>query len=42
MVILAVVLSTLLFADLTNLLVWVALGITVAYSALGFLDDYQK
>jgi phospho-N-acetylmuramoyl-pentapeptide-transferase len=33
---------TLLWADLTNLYVWVAVGATVAFAAIGFADDYLK
>ena len=41
-VLIGVVVSTLLLCDLTNLYVWVLLGTTVSYGALGFLDDYRK
>ena len=34
--------STLLWCDLRNQLVWLALSITVAYGAIGFADDYVK
>jgi phospho-N-acetylmuramoyl-pentapeptide-transferase len=34
--------GTLLWADLTNINVWVVLGVTAAYGVLGFLDDYAK
>lgn len=37
-----VVVSTLLFADLENVYIWATVGLTVAYGALGFVDDYQK
>ena len=36
----AVVVSTVLWMDLGNPLVWVALGATVSFAVLGFLDDY--
>ena len=36
----AVVISTVLWADLTNRFVWVAAGATLGFAALGFLDDY--
>jgi phospho-N-acetylmuramoyl-pentapeptide-transferase len=36
----AIVLPTLLWADLTNLQIHVILGVTVVLGALGFLDDY--
>jgi phospho-N-acetylmuramoyl-pentapeptide-transferase len=33
---------TLLWADLTNVYVWVAVGSTASFGAVGFLDDYLK
>lgn len=36
------ILSTLLWADLSNGFVWVALGVTAGYGAIGFIDDYRK
>ncbi len=42
MILLAVVISTLLWADLTNHYVWIVLGVTVGFGLLGFLDDYLK
>ncbi|MCB0324040.1 MAG: phospho-N-acetylmuramoyl-pentapeptide-transferase [Bdellovibrionales bacterium] len=41
-VVLAVIVSTLCFADLTNAYVWVTLGLTLSYGALGFIDDFTK
>ena len=41
-VVLAIVVSTLLLADLANLYIWSTLGLTISYAALGFVDDYQK
>lgn len=38
----AVILSTLLFADLSNMYVWAVVGVTVGYGALGFVDDFKK
>jgi phospho-N-acetylmuramoyl-pentapeptide-transferase len=35
-------LSTLLWCDLTNQFVWLALTVTVGFGAIGFVDDYQK
>jgi phospho-N-acetylmuramoyl-pentapeptide-transferase len=34
--------STLLWCDLTNQLVWLALSVTVGYGLIGFADDYTK
>ncbi|MBI2978114.1 MAG: phospho-N-acetylmuramoyl-pentapeptide-transferase, partial [Rhodospirillales bacterium] len=39
---LALALATLLWADLRNGYVWAALGVTIAYGTIGFLDDYLK
>jgi phospho-N-acetylmuramoyl-pentapeptide-transferase len=38
----AVVVPTLLWADLTNPFVWLAIGSTGAFAAIGFADDYIK
>ena len=35
-------LPTLLWADLTNAYIWIAVGATVAFGAVGFADDYLK
>ncbi len=42
LVILVVILSTLLWADLVNRFVWIALGVTLAFGVIGFADDYKK
>ncbi len=42
MILIALALSTLLWADLTNGFMWAALGVTIAFGAIGFLDDYMK
>ncbi|HYG26155.1 MAG TPA: phospho-N-acetylmuramoyl-pentapeptide-transferase, partial [Caulobacteraceae bacterium] len=42
MILAGIAVGTLLWADLTNIYVWVVLGVTMAYGALGFLDDYRK
>src|SRR5580698_3618635 len=34
--------STLLWADLTNVYVWACLLVTLGFGALGFMDDYAK
>lgn len=41
-VVLAVMISTLLLADLTNIYVWVTMLLMAAYGGLGFADDYLK
>ncbi len=38
----ALVFSTLLWADLRNGYIWVAMGLTLGYGVLGFIDDYIK
>jgi len=38
----AIVVPTLLWADLTNPFVWIAIGSTCAFAAIGFTDDYIK
>ncbi len=42
LILLAVTVSTLLFADLGNRLVWAALLVTLGYGAIGFADDWLK
>ena len=42
MILIALVVSTVLWADISNGYVWVALGVTVSYGVIGFLDDYLK
>ncbi|MCP4329391.1 MAG: phospho-N-acetylmuramoyl-pentapeptide-transferase [Alphaproteobacteria bacterium] len=42
LILLAVTLSTLLWADLTNPFVWIVLTVTVGFGAIGFADDYLK
>ena len=38
----AVIVPTLLWADLTSIFVWVALGSTLGFGMIGFADDYLK
>jgi len=38
----AIVIPTLLWADLSNRFVWIAVLATLAYAAIGFADDYTK
>lgn len=42
LILLAIVGPTLLWADLTNLYVWVTLLVTVGFGVVGFIDDYRK
>ena len=38
----AVLVATLLWSDLTNRFVWIAVFVTMAFGAVGFADDYLK
>ena len=42
MILLSVILSTLLWADLSNAFVWCALAVLVGFGAIGFADDFAK
>ncbi len=42
LILLALSLSTLLWADLTNGYVWIVLLVTIGFGAVGFADDYLK
>jgi phospho-N-acetylmuramoyl-pentapeptide-transferase len=42
LIIVAVAVSTLLWADLRNRFVWITLGVTVGFGVIGFWDDYLK
>ena len=42
MILAGLLLSALLWADLSNIYVWVVLFVTGGYGILGFLDDYKK
>jgi phospho-N-acetylmuramoyl-pentapeptide-transferase len=42
MMLLAIVVSTLLWANLTNGYVWIALMVTLGFGAVGFVDDFLK
>ncbi|HUO98817.1 MAG TPA: phospho-N-acetylmuramoyl-pentapeptide-transferase [Rhizomicrobium sp.] len=42
LILISVVTSTLLWADLSNYYVWIVLTVTAAYGLLGFADDYLK
>ncbi len=38
----AIVIPTILWADISNPYIWIVLFVTVAYGAIGFVDDYRK
>ena len=42
LILLAVTIATLLWADLRNRYMWIALGCMVAFGIIGFYDDYRK
>ncbi len=42
LILVAIVVSTVLWADVRSRFVWVALGVTAAFGLIGFYDDYLK
>jgi len=42
LILVAIIVSTLLWADLSNRFVWIVLGVTVLFGLVGFWDDYLK
>jgi phospho-N-acetylmuramoyl-pentapeptide-transferase len=42
MILISAVAATLLWADLTDIYVWIVLLVTLSFGLLGFIDDYQK
>lgn len=42
MILAAIILPTLLWADLSNIYVWITLFIIAGYGLIGFVDDYKK
>jgi phospho-N-acetylmuramoyl-pentapeptide-transferase len=42
LIVIAIIVPTLLWADLTNRFIWIAVFSTCAYAAIGFTDDYTK
>src|SRR5580765_5433308 len=42
LILVSVVVTTLLWADLSNRFIWVVLLVTVAFGAIGWIDDYRK
>jgi len=42
MIIFALLVSTLLWADLRNPYIWLLIGVTLSFGLVGFLDDYRK
>lgn len=42
MILLGLTVSTLLWANWSNMYVWIVLGVTLSFGAIGFYDDYLK
>jgi phospho-N-acetylmuramoyl-pentapeptide-transferase len=42
LILFSIILSTLLWADLSNRYVWVVILVTLVFGAIGWLDDYRK
>lgn len=42
LILVAVAVSTLLWSDLSNRYVWITLGVTLLFGAIGWVDDYRK
>lgn len=42
LIMLCVIIPTLLWADLSNVFIWLVLGVTLAFAGIGFWDDVQK
>jgi phospho-N-acetylmuramoyl-pentapeptide-transferase len=42
LIILAIIIPTILWADILNPYIWIILFVTSAYAAIGFVDDFQK
>ncbi|NND54877.1 MAG: phospho-N-acetylmuramoyl-pentapeptide-transferase [Gammaproteobacteria bacterium] len=38
----AIIISTLLWADLNSPYIWIVLGVTTAFGVIGWIDDYRK
>ena len=42
LILFSILISTLLWASLSNRFVWIVLGVTLAFGVIGFVDDYRK
>jgi phospho-N-acetylmuramoyl-pentapeptide-transferase len=42
LILVAIVVATVLWTDLSNRYIWTVLFVTIAFGAIGFLDDYRK
>ncbi|HVR44253.1 MAG TPA: phospho-N-acetylmuramoyl-pentapeptide-transferase [Thermoanaerobaculia bacterium] len=42
LIVLAIIIPTIVWADILNPYIWIVLFVTFAYAAIGFLDDFRK
>jgi phospho-N-acetylmuramoyl-pentapeptide-transferase len=42
MILISILVSSLLWSDLSNIYVWVVMGVTASFGAIGWVDDYRK
>jgi phospho-N-acetylmuramoyl-pentapeptide-transferase len=42
LILIAISITTLLWADLSNRFIWIVLGVTLLFGAIGWADDYRK
>lgn len=42
LILVAIIVSTILWADLSNRYIWVVLAVTIIFGAVGWVDDYRK
>ena len=42
MILIGIIVSTLMWADLKNLFIWIVLFVCTSFGLLGFIDDYLK
>lgn len=42
LILISIIITTLLWARLDNLYIWIVLFVTIAYGVIGFIDDYRK
>ncbi len=42
LILMSIAITVLLWGDLENRFIWVVLGVTVAFGAIGWIDDYRK
>lgn len=42
LILVSIIISTLLWSDLTNPYIWTVVGVTVIFGAVGWVDDYRK